>query len=144
METFIASGNVVFSSEAPDADKLHAIIDRHLEASLGYRVDTFVRTTDEVAAIARTKICAEDGEEGVTIHVGFMREILPDLARKLMAVRTAEDKFRVIGREYYWLCRTRVSDSKVWRLAEMKSLRLPTSTMRNINTIRKLTARFVD
>jgi hypothetical protein len=46
----------------------------------------------------------------------------------------------VIGREYYWLCRIRTPDSKAWALPEMRALRLPTSTMRNISSIRRLVA----
>jgi uncharacterized protein (DUF1697 family) len=53
-------------------------------------------------------------------------------------------QFRVIGREFYWLCRVRTSDSKVWTLPELKGLRLPTSTMRNMTSLRKLIAKHLD
>ena len=142
--TFIASGNVVFSSAVKDTSQLEGQIARHLEASLGYAVDTFVRTAEEVAAIGGAKIFPEEGEEGITIHVGFMHEPLaPAGARKFAAVRTPEDEFRVRGREYYWLRRVRTSDFKVWTSPEIKALRLPTSTMRNLTSIRKLIAKHV-
>lgn len=142
VETFIASGNVLFTSRATGVGRLEARIARHLGASLGYAVDTFVRTTDEVVAIGGAKIFPEDGRTGITIHVGFMHEPLtPTVARKFAAVRTPEDEFRVRGREYYWLCRVRTSDSKVWTLPEIKALRLPTSSMRNLTSIRKLVAK---
>ena len=64
-----------------------------------------------------------------------------ETARKLAAVRTETDEFRVVGREYYWLCRIRTSDSKVWTLPEIKALRLPTATMRNMTSLRKLIAK---
>jgi uncharacterized protein (DUF1697 family) len=54
-----------------DASQLESRIAKHLEASLGYSVDTFVRTAEEVATIGRTKLFPEDGRAGVTIHVGF-------------------------------------------------------------------------
>jgi uncharacterized protein (DUF1697 family) len=143
VETFIASGNVLFSSKARNTSQLEARIARHLEASLGYEVDTFVRTTEEVARIGRAKIFPEDGQDGITIHVGFFQQKLaPEVARKLAAVRTDKDEFRVIDREYYWLCRTRTSESKVWQLPEIRTLRLPTSTMRNMLSIRKLGCAF--
>ncbi len=47
--TFIASGNVIFSTRERNAQKLEVRIAEHLERSLGYGVDTFVRTLDEVA-----------------------------------------------------------------------------------------------
>jgi uncharacterized protein (DUF1697 family) len=142
VETFIASGNVLFSSRVKQTSQLESQIARQLEASLGYRVDTFVRTAEEVTAIGRTKVFPEDGQAGITIHVGFLqKELAPEVARKLGTVRTEEDELRVRGREYYWLCRVRTSDSKVWTLPAVKALRLPTSSMRNMTSIRKLIAK---
>ncbi|HEX3817171.1 MAG TPA: DUF1697 domain-containing protein [Chthoniobacterales bacterium] len=142
--TFIASGNVIFSSEMKDRRELEMLIARHLERSLGYRVDTFVRTTDEVAEIARMKTFPEEGQEQITVHVGFLHEALtPEIARKLAAVRTPTDEFRVRGREFYWLTRVRVSDSKVWSSPAIKALRLPTSSLRNMTSLRKLFAKHI-
>lgn len=140
--TFIASGNVIFSTRERRTQKLESLIATHLEKSLGYNVDTFIRTADEVAAIASSKSFPEDGHDGVTIHVGFLHHALePASARGLAAVHTPDDEFRVTAREYYWLCRVRTSDSKVWASREMKALSLPTSTMRNMSSIRKLVAK---
>jgi uncharacterized protein (DUF1697 family) len=144
VETFIASGNVIFSSKAADTSKLEARIAKHLEASLGYNVDTFVRTTDEIVALGQAKVFGEEGREGITIHVGFFQQVLdPELARKFAAVRTKEDEIVLKGREYFWLCRVRTPDSRVWTLPETRALRLPTSTMRNISSIRKLVAKHI-
>ncbi|MBK8476848.1 MAG: DUF1697 domain-containing protein [Opitutaceae bacterium] len=142
--TFIASGNVLFTATERDTAKLEARIGAHLEKSLGYSVDTFVRTAEAVAAVAAAKVFPEDGRDGVTIHVAFLQRELPaEVATKLAGIRTADDEFRVIGREFYWLCRIRTSDSKVWTLPEMKALRLPTVTMRNLGSVRKLVAKHV-
>jgi uncharacterized protein (DUF1697 family) len=142
VETFIASGNVLFSSKVTDTRALESKIAGHLEAALGYDVDTFVRTAKEVTAIGGAKIFPEDGNEGITIHVGLLQQKLPDeTATKLAAVHTAGDEFRVTGREYYWLCRTLTHESKVWTLPEIKALNLPTATMRNLTSIRKLIAK---
>ncbi len=145
VKTFIASGNVVFSSKVKDASQLESQIAEHLGASLGYDVDTFVRTAEEVATIGRTRVFPGDGQAGVTIHVGFLqRKLAPEVAQKFAAVRSDDDEFRVIGREYYWLCLVRTSDSKVWIRSEIKALRLPTSTMRNMTSLRKLIAKHID
>src|ERR1700761_1452901 len=53
VETFIASGNVIFSARQADTAALAKKIETHLRKALGYEVATFVRTCDEVAAIAR-------------------------------------------------------------------------------------------
>jgi len=65
--TFIASGNVLFSSKVTDTRALESQIAGHLETALGYDVDTFVRTAKEVAAIGGAKIFSEDGNKGITI-----------------------------------------------------------------------------
>ena len=140
--TFIASGNVIFSTSELDVKKLESRIAKHLEKSLGYRVDTFVRTLDEVEAIARSSPFPEDGDEDITIHVGFVHDELgADVTRGFLAVRSSVDELRADGREYYWLCRIRTPDSKVWASREVKALSLPTSTMRNMSSIRKLVAK---
>jgi uncharacterized protein (DUF1697 family) len=144
VETFIASGNVLFSAKATNDSLLESRIAKHLEAALGYAVDTFVRTKKEVAAIGAAKIFTEDGREGITVHVGLLHKKLPvEIALKFAAVRTEADEFRVIDREYYWLCRIRTHESKVWALPEIKALKLPTSTMRNLTSIRKLVAKHI-
>jgi uncharacterized protein (DUF1697 family) len=145
VETFIASGNVLFDADTADTGALETKISAALKSALGYEVDTFVRTTEAVAKIARTKIFPEDGEEGVIIHVAFLNQKLPAaVARKLAAVRTDVDAFRVKDREYYWRCRIRTSESEVWSLPEVRALRLPTVTMRNMTSIRKLVARHME
>ena len=142
VETFIASGNVVFSTPPKVRASLEKQIAPYLEASLGYPVDTFVRTAEEVVAIGKSKPVPEEGEAGMTIHVGFLHEPLaPAVARKLAAIRTPIDALRIDGREFYWLCRGRISDSKVWTLPEVKALRLPSSSMRSLTSIRKLIAK---
>lgn len=140
--TFIASGNVLFSSKARKTAELEARIAAHLASSLGYDVDTFVRTLQEVVAVGALRAFAEDGAPGITVHVAFLQKALaPDIARKLGALSTDSDAFRVNGREYYWLCRIRTPDSKVWALPEFKALCLPRATMRNMTSIRKLVAK---
>ena len=82
VQTFIASGNVIFSTSERVATKLESTIAGHLEESLGYRVDTFVRTLDEVAIIAHSVPFPEDGKDGITIHVGFLQDALPSATAK--------------------------------------------------------------
>jgi uncharacterized protein (DUF1697 family) len=143
--TFIASGNVLFSTKAKDAGRLEATISKHLEAALGYDVDTFVRTEAELAAVAQFEAFDAEARRGGAVNVGFLHDRLaPATARKLAAVRTEHDKLRVIGREYYWYSSVGVAKSEVWKLPEVKALRLPPSTVRNMNTVRKIVAKHIE
>jgi uncharacterized protein (DUF1697 family) len=142
VETFIASGNVLFSARTTSIASLESRIASHLEAALGYPVDTFVRTAEEVIQIGADRPFADDGQPGNTIHVAFMHARLPAAERrKLEALQTPFDQFRVCGREFYWLCRIRTSDSQVWKLPAAKAIELPSVTMRNLSAIRRLIAK---
>jgi uncharacterized protein (DUF1697 family) len=139
--TFIASGNVLFSSKATAVKKMESQIEAQLKESLGYEVDTFIRTAKEVLDVGNADIFAETGNPGITVHVGFFKDkISDDAAKVLHAVRTPDDEFRVDGRQLYWLCRIRTSDSVVWKDPQFKTLKLPTLTMRNMTSVRKLIA----
>lgn len=141
--TFIASGNVIFNARKQDQTKLENRIAKQLEATLGYPVDTFVRTLERVAEISQTKPFPEDGKDGYAIHVGFFHSELPKAtAKKLEAIRGSDDAFRVTDKEYFWLRHGGVLESDVWDRPEMKELRLPASSMRNMKSLRKLIAKF--
>ena len=141
--TFIASGTVIFSSKSDDETKLVRQIEQHLARTLGYPVDTFVRTRAEVAAMAayRPFAPADLAHPAHTVFGGLLRAPLsPAQAKGLVACGTDVDEFHVAGREYYWLCRIKSHESKAWAAPAMRALKLPTSSMRNLTTIRKLAA----
>jgi uncharacterized protein (DUF1697 family) len=144
VKTFIASGNVIFSSKQADSAKLETAIQKHLENALGYTVDTFIRTHAEMIAVAAFQpfSAAHMDPPENTVHCGFLQAALtPAQARGLAACRSDVDAFRVNGREYYWLCRRMPShESKIWTSPALKALKLPSSSMRNLTTLRKLAA----
>jgi uncharacterized protein (DUF1697 family) len=143
VETFIASGNVIFTAKATDAAKLEKQIEAHLKKSLGYEVDTFVRTRAEVTAAAEFQPFShkDHAHPDHTIHAGFMRDTFtPAQMKNFLACRTEVDEFFARGREYYWLCRIKSNESTAWTSPQMKLVKLPSSSMRNMNTLRKLAA----
>ena len=143
VSTFIASGNVLFTAREKNAAKLEDQISQHLEKSLGYEVDTFVRTRAEVVTVAQAGAFEIDERSEFSVYVAFLQNPLAaEIAQRLSNVRTETDEIKVIGREYYWLCKIRSSESKVWSSKDIKALRLPTSTMRSITSLRKLVASF--
>lgn len=145
VETFIASGNVIFdASGSSSADALEQRIEAHLQKALGYAVSTFLRTPAEMARIvpAVPFPAADVATAGHTLHVGFLRHA-PDavLTKHLHGLNTSYDTFGVGAREMYWLCRGRFSDSTVkWPAAE-KAMKLDV-TMRSLTTVRKLTEKY--
>ena len=138
VSTFIASGNVLYSSGGRSAATLERKIEKHLEAS--EEVTDLGRELAEVVAFSN----AGKADDGDGVYVSFFRDPLPAAqARRLEAVVTETDRFVVRGREVFWLCRTKLSESTVWTLPAMKAVGLPkSSTMRNLTTLRKLAAKF--
>jgi uncharacterized protein (DUF1697 family) len=144
VETFIASGNVIFDSPAADPGALERRVERHLRAALGYEVGTFIRTAAEVAEVAahRPFPPAELEAEGATLYVAFHREPPGEAAtRRLLEHRSAADDFHVRGREVYWLARKKVSESDFSGVQLARALGMP-GTMRNVNTVRRLAAKY--
>ena len=143
VSTVIASGNVIFHTRAKSAHQLEGRIERHLREALGYDVATFVRSVPELAALARYEPFPRADLEtpGITLSVVFFQTPPSDDARrKLLSMRTPTDDFHVSEREAYWLCRTRMSDSIVFKKGLLdKVIGIP-GTSRNITTVRKIAA----
>ncbi|HEX6291337.1 MAG TPA: DUF1697 domain-containing protein [Herpetosiphonaceae bacterium] len=140
--TFIASGNVIFESPNADARALEAQIERHLKQALGYEVATFLRTTAELAAIAAYQPFAKADAEGSSLYISFVAAPPTKEARqKLMALRSPTDDFHVHGREIYWLCRTKLSESAFSGALLEKTIGMP-ATMRSATTVKKLAAKY--
>src|SRR5689334_3070608 len=138
VETFIASGNVLFDAKDDEPAALEERIASELEDRLGYAVATFLRTGAELAAIVRHP--PFDPEQHA-LYVGFLpRKPTAETARKIVALRTPVDEFHVHKRELYWGCRGRFSDSVVSGGALERAIAMP-MTMRNVTTVRKLAAK---
>ncbi len=143
VETFIASGNVIFEarSASPTAESR---IEKHLMKTFGYEVKTFVRSHPELLAIGKHQpfSAKEISAPEATLFIGFLSSAPTQEAReKLLGAESATDKFHFHGRELYWLCRSRVSDSIYSGPRLEKTLGMRT-TVRNANTIQRLLAKY--
>ncbi len=141
--TFIASGNVIFDAGAGTARSLETRIEAHLAGALGYEVDTFIRSLEELETIAGLDLLPSAAHAEWTPHVIFLRAPPgDDVAGRLRGLGTDDDRFRARGREVYWLRRGRLSDSAVRTADLARALGGATHTMRNMNTVRRIVAKF--
>jgi uncharacterized protein (DUF1697 family) len=144
VETFIASGNVIFDSTSKSTKALEKKIESCLLKALGYEVVTFVRSTSELAAIAEHKPFDDSKVSGPihSIYIGFMAAEPGEAAKvKLSSLATKTNDFHLNGRELYWLCRSRFSDSEISGAMLAKALGVP-ATLRNSTTVKKLAAKY--
>lgn len=143
VETFIASGNVVFASPSTGARVLQSKIEDRLQASLGYEVKTFLRSEKELAAIAAHRPFTEPRRKTAgTFCVGLLADPLTKAAvASLLALRTTEDDFHVHDREVYWLSKKKQSESTFSNALFERTLKVR-ATFRGMNTIERLAARY--
>jgi uncharacterized protein (DUF1697 family) len=143
VETFIASGNVVFEVTSRNAQALERKIEESLRQALGYEVATFIRTGAELAAVANYKPFSQSDLDGAAaLNIAFLAGGLDDeSSRRLMALRTDIDDFHVHGREIYWLCRKKQSESKISNAVLERAVGQK-STLRGANTVKKMAAKY--
>lgn len=144
VETFIASGNVIFESRSKNSTALERKIENYLAKSIGYEVATFVRTFAELERINEYRPFseAELNAQGNTLYVGFIADVPGKAAvQKVEALATDVDDLKISGREVYWLCRTTFSDTTISGAILEKTLGMKV-TLRNINTIRRLVKKY--
>ncbi|MGH7619683.1 MAG: DUF1697 domain-containing protein [Gemmatimonadaceae bacterium] len=141
VETVIASGNVLFDSKAKAAT-LEARIERHLQAELGYAVDTFIRSPAELEAILAhdpfARSTQRTPESG--LYIGFLKATpRADVCRSLDGCLSPVDEFRIHARELYWSVNGGFSDSKFFGASIEKRL-AGSTTIRNVTTVRRIAA----
>ncbi|HEV8410322.1 MAG TPA: DUF1697 domain-containing protein [Gemmatimonadaceae bacterium] len=140
VETFIASGNVIFESGSRNAAALEKKIAAHLEKSLGFPAMTFLRTDSELAAVLEHDACSELGTRA--LYIGFLQEDLSKESHaKLMKHSTKSDQFHATKREIYWVCRTHMSDSPFFRIGIEKAAGVK-ATVRNVTTVARLVDKY--
>lgn len=142
VETFIASGNVIFETAAKRVNALEQTIARHLEQQLGYAVATFIRDEPEMRALAQYKpFSNQELDAAGALNIAFLAQPLNvEQTQKLMALENKQDKFHVHAREVYWLCQTKQSDSKFSNAVLEKTIHAQ-ATLRGFNTLQKLAAK---
>jgi len=139
VSAFRASGNVVFDADAAHATELAERIEHGLQRLLGYAVPTFLRSAEEVRAIAAQQpfdaelVAASAGKP----QVDMLLAPPAAAARKaVLALASAADTLAFGERELYWLPSGGVLDSELDQAAI--SALLGPSTRRTKNTIEQI------
>jgi len=144
VSTFIASGNVVFSAHSGDVADLTDRIERQLHEGLGYEVATFLRSPaqlEEIVALAGSDRSGEEAGE-VSTYIAFLRDPAPPEVRSNLArLGTETDEFRISGTEVYWRIQGKLSESPLFGRGLEGALKERPATMRNLNTLKRLTAK---
>jgi len=143
VSTFRASGNVTFATPKREAEsKLAARVEAELGERLGYEVPVFLRSDEEVAAVAAHRpfdakaVAKSKGK----LQVSFLKKKPSATARmKVLSMASEEDLLALEGRELYWLPSGGISESDL----DLKALdaALGEGTIRTMGTVEQIAAR---
>jgi uncharacterized protein (DUF1697 family) len=144
VETFIASGNVIFDTSSKSTKALEKKIEAALVNAFGYEVHTFLRTPSQLSDVHNYEPfpVSDLKNESNVLYVGFLSETPPKTAvDKVTQLQTPMDALHVNDSQIYWLCRTNFSQSQITGARLEKALGMRT-TLRNITTVRRLVAKY--
>lgn len=141
VDTHLASGNVLFDSNANSLLAVRARIEAALQRALGFEVACILRLQNELAPVAG-RVQALQSRPGIAAaNVGFFAE--PPGAegeRALKAFRSEIDDLELDGRELYWGCALKQSESSFDSGKLERVLKMPV-TFRGANTVVQLAAK---
>lgn len=143
VETFIASGNVVFGTTSKNAQTLERKIAKRLREGLGYEVAAFIRSDTELAEIANYQPFRESGiNDGADLSIVFLANA-PDeeLKQKVIASTTDTDEFHVHGREIYWL-RHRKRGTATYSTVPLEKTLGRLFTIRGAKTVKRMAVKY--
>jgi uncharacterized protein (DUF1697 family) len=141
--TFRTSGNVVFDGSGESVGELTERIEEGLEKALGFEVTVFLRTADEIRAIAAQQPFSASQVEGSKgkLQVSLLtKKPAPGARKSVLALATDEDALAFGDRELYWLPSGGTMESDLDTKAI--SALLGVSTMRTKNTVDQMAAKY--
>ncbi len=140
--TFRASGNVIFASADGSPAKLSSRLESGLAEALGYEVPVFLRSAEELLAIAAHEAFEAklvDGSKGKLQIALLVKKPSAAAAKRALALSTNADRLAILGRELYWLPDGGLSESDL----DLKALAaiLGPTTIRTKGTIDLIAAK---
>lgn len=106
VQTYVQSGNVVFTSEETDRARLEETIKAKIEEVYGYNVPVLVLAADELRRIAQANpFLTERNADPAHLHVTFLAHPPDDeRVRGFVPPMSGEDEFILVGSAIYLFC----------------------------------------
>jgi uncharacterized protein (DUF1697 family) len=138
VETYIQSGNVVFSAGTRVVKGLDARISKMMEEGFGWKVPVVLRSAAQMGMVVRENPFLKTGSAVELMHVYFLAEAPgSEMVVELDAGRSPGDRFEVVGGEIYLELGNGMGKSKLTN-AYFDSKLKTVSTARNWRTVLKL------
>jgi uncharacterized protein (DUF1697 family) len=142
VETFRASGNVIFEGKGREA-AVSSRLESGLGEALGYEVPVFLRSAAEVTAIAAREPfppAAHAASSGKLQVALLLEKPAAQARREALALATEADRLTIEGRELFWLPSGGMSESELDLNAIGAALGL--MTVRTMGTIEQVAAKY--
>ncbi len=137
VRTYIQSGNAVFESQVPKPAQLATAISAEVNQRRGFQPVVLILTVTDLAQAIAHNPFPEAAADPKTLHVGFLASAPHHPAmEKLESLRTASERYQLIGSVFYLHAPEGVGQSKLAASSE-KLLGVP-MTDRNWNTVSML------
>jgi uncharacterized protein (DUF1697 family) len=138
-QTYVASGNVVFKTDAKDLARLQKKIEDSIEKAYGFRTGVMLRTSDELKDIIRRNPFAKrSGIEPNKLVVSFLTgEPSAESKQKIAQIKVGPEELYLDGRELYIYYAGGIGNSKLTAALIERALKV-SGTARNWNTVTKL------
>lgn len=143
VETFVNTGNVIFESAVTSSSDLAAAIAVAIEPLLGFKSEVFVRSMDELRAIAAQAATflpkvPTNGE----LNIGLLAADLTAVQEAaLLALCGTTDELVATGQAIYWVCQVAQNKSKISNGVLEQKLKLRT-TLRRSTVVESLLAEY--
>ncbi len=139
VESFIASGNIIFESPSRSAANLELQVEEVLLQALGYEITPFIRTGRDLARIlAYPAFLTSSMETGAQLAVVFLSGLASATVKSaFLAFHSKTDEFRVHGREIFWLRHT-IGDGAAYSTVPLDRVLEEPFTIRSLSTVKKI------
>lgn len=135
-ETYVQSGNVVFTARGKAADVERAL-EKQIKTELGLDITVVVRTGKEMAKVASSNPFQRKAKGIENLHVTFLVEKPSAERLEALAIPDVPDDVEIKGREVYLLCPNGYGRSKLNNAFFEKKLGVAATT-RNWKTVTNL------
>ncbi len=143
VETFIASGNIIFACDDKHVFELEIMIMEMMRQNYGFEVETYIRTPQEISELLKlTPFSANKVQTAHSLHVAFFPSPLtPEVHEKTLDLQNSENDFHFAGNNLLWLNQKSIHDTSL-AYAKVESIMSTKMTMRGIKTLERMIAKF--
>jgi uncharacterized protein (DUF1697 family) len=139
VNTFIQSGNIVFSSGLEDLKEVSVKLESGIYKRFGLKVPVISRDVQELEqAISRNPFLKDNGRQEESLYITYMESApKPDEINKISGFSVPTDEFRIIGRQVYIYCPGGYGNTKLNNNFFENKLKVRATT-RNLKTSKTL------